>query len=611
MERTLSTDTLLLAFGVGLVFTGILFISTMESNEKELKQITSQAQFNEVMNSDSSQGLLGNPGEALDSTAQFSRSSGGSGGSSEVRRSSNTNIQVNGIDEPDILKNSGEEIFYSSETYFNGNTSVFNTLPVEDFEEKDRIPMSGELFLTNDTAIVLGQNITAFDREDYEKEWNKELNSSIESARMINDSIYLLTRDYRNNCPVRPLSSLSMPCTGFYYSDNADTTYTAMKMDSASGEVTDSTGFLGDGPNTEVYISKNSIYLTYTEEASDLEMLLEFIDDEGESVLDQETLDRIEELRSYDISENSLRNEIHGELQEYFSSGKSEEEFEEAISSYVSERKRELSTTGIAEFSTSNLELINEGEVPGSVNDQFSMSEKNGEFRIATTVGDSWQFDVEPENDLYVLDEELEIKGEVTGIGLNETIYSVRYMDDKAYVVTFRRIDPFHIVDLSDSENPEVVGELKLPGFSSYLHPLSEDRILGIGEENNSVKAVIFDVKDDDPTVEDSLILEDYYSEISSSHHAFQIDTENEVFFLPGSEGGHFFNYSDGLEHVHEVEMRNVKRGAFVNQNFYVFNDYNASVVDMNEWETVKEIEFREENHRPIPLPGPVPRPFE
>ena len=239
------------------------------------------------------------------------------------------------------------------------------------------------------------------------------------------------------------------------------------------------------------------------------------------------------------------------------------------------------------------------------------MSENDGEFRIATTVGDSWQFDVEPENDLYLLDNNLDVKGQVQGMGFNETIFSVRYMDEKAYVVTFRRIDPFHIVDLSDSENPEVVGELKLPGFSSYLHPLEDDRILGIGEENNSVKAVIFDVEDDNPTIEDSLILDDYYSSISSSHHAFQIDTENKVFFLPGSSGGHFFNYSNGLEQIHEVEMRDVKRAAFVNQNFYVFNDYNASVVDMDEWETVKNIQFREEQAGHFPLPGPRPVPFE
>lgn len=605
------TNTILTALGITVIFTGLFLGLTGEKEDEGLKQISSQTQFNEIITSSGSQSLVGNPRQALDTTAEFSSSGGGAGGSSDVRRSSSTNIQVSGIEEPDILKNSGEEIFYSPESYFNGNTSVFNTLPVEDFEEKDRIPMSGDLFLTNETVIVLGQNITAFDREDYEQEWNRELNSSIESARMINNSIYLVTRDYRNNCPVRPISSLSMPCTGFYYSDNADTTYTVMKMDSSSGEVTESTGFLGDGSNTEVYVSENSIYLTYTEEASDLEMLLDFIDDRGDEVLDQETLDRIEELRSYDISERSLQNEIQSELQNYFSSEGSEEEFQKSVRAYLSDRKRELSSTGIAEFSNSDLDLIEEGEVPGSVNDQFSMSEKDGEFRIATTVGDSWRFDVDPENDLYVLDEQLEIKGEVRGMGLNETIYSVRYMDDKAYVVTFRRIDPFHIVDLSDSSNPEVVGELKLPGFSSYLHPLSDDRILGIGEENNSVKAVIFNVENDDPTVEDSMILEDYYSEISSSHHAFQIDTENEVFFLPGSNGGHFFNYSEGLEHVHEVEMRNVKRAAFVNENFYVFNDYNASVVDMNEWETVKQIQFREEERNYVPLPGPRPLPFE
>jgi uncharacterized secreted protein with C-terminal beta-propeller domain len=119
---------------------------------------------------------------------------------------------------------------------------------------------------------------------------------------------------------------------------------------------------------------------------------------------------------------------------------------------------------------------------------------------------------------------------------------------------------------------------------------------------------VMFDVSGE-PEVEDSKILDDWYSSVSDSHHAFQIDRENEVFFLPGSEGGHFFSYSDGLERVKEIEMQNVKRGAFVNQNFYVFSDYNATVVNMESWETVKKIEYRERKSLPMPEPVPLPGP--
>jgi uncharacterized secreted protein with C-terminal beta-propeller domain len=124
--------------------------------------------------------------------------------------------------------------------------------------------------------------------------------------------------------------------------------------------------------------------------------------------------------------------------------------------------------------------------------------------------------------------------------------------------------------------------------------------------ENGIVKAIIFDVEEYDPSIANSMVLDDYYSEVSSSHHAFQTNRENKVFFLPRSEGRHFFNYEDGLEQVKEIEMRDDRRGAFVNQNFYVFNDYNATVVDMESWETVREISFRKQtSSEPGPLPGP------
>ncbi|WP_414838284.1 beta-propeller domain-containing protein [Candidatus Nanosalina sp. VS9-1] len=615
-------DYLIFALATAFIATGSMLYMTENpsQNNSGLQKFSSEAEYREFVSS-SGNDLVGNPAEALDrSTSNFA---GGDGGST-VERSSDTNIQTLGVDEPDMLKNAGDKIFYSPErNYFYGynplgpNTSVFSTLPAENFSEIDELEASGRMFLTNNSVISLGQNISAFDRETHELLWEEELNSSIESARKINDSLYfVLAKNAGGPCPVRPLSSRIMPCTTFYHpgSGSADTTYSLVEMDASSGEVLNTNGFVGKRSNSVTYVSDQAIYLTYSEEASRTDLMVEFLNAEGDRYLDSETMERIEELQSYDLSESSLQTEINRAIEKYFS-GLEKEEREEAsqalengFGNYTDDRKRELSTTSIAKFDL-DLELVAEGEVPGTVNDRFSLDESDSGLRIATTVGSSWQFDVESENDLYSLDEDLEVLGSVQGMGLNERIYSARFIDDKAYIVTFRRVDPFHVIDLSDPENPSLEGELKLPGFSSYLHPLQENRILGIGEENGSVKAVIFDVEDDDPEVVDSMILDDYYSEISSSHHAFQIDRENEVFFLPGSEGGHFFSYSEGLEEVMQVEMTDVKRAAFVNQNFYVFNSTHASVVDIETWDTVKEIQFRESYvPKPVPLPGPVVR---
>jgi len=618
------------AVSTGLILTiAIVFtvgVQNLESDSTGFTKFESDEEFKASIGDSSFNSLAGGVGGAVErTTSDLAAQSSGSSGSYQVERSSDTNIQVSGVGEPDILKNTGDKIYFSPERsyYYRSkapNTSVFNTLPAENFSEIDKIPANGRMFVTNESIISLGENISAFSRETHEKQWQEELNSSIESARKINDSIYLVLRkNVRNNnpCPVRPLGSTILPCTSFYHPDSGeiDTTYTLVEMDAESGEIIETNGFTGSSSNTVTYVSQDSIYFTYSEQVSDTEIMLEFLNSEGSEYLNQETMNRIEELQSYDISDQSIRNEIQKSIEDYMASLSSKErkrarqELQNGIGNYTDERKRELVTTKIASFNM-DLELEAEGEVPGEVNDQFSLDQSSEGLRIATTVGNSWNFDVKPENDLYTLDNDLEIQGSVKGMGLNEQIYSVRYIEDKAYIVTFRRVDPFHVVDISNHQSPELKGELKLPGFSSYLHPLQENRVLGIGEEDGKVKAVIFDVENDNPEVLDSLVLEDYYSEVSSSHHAFQIDRENKVFFLPGSEGGHFFNYENGLEQVKEVKMRDVRRGAFVNQNFYVFNNYNASVIDMENWNTIKEIQFRNES-KPEHIPLPEPRVVE
>ena len=120
------------------------------------------------------------------------------------------------------------------------------------------------------------------------------------------------------------------------------------------------------------------------------------------------------------------------------------------------------------------------GEVKGHLLNQFSMDEHAGNLRVATT---TWN----EENALYVLDHSLNIMGSVTGLAKGETIYSVRFIGDKGYIVTFRTIDPLFVLDLSDPKNPKVTGELKIPGFSNYLHPVGEDLILGIGADTYDI----------------------------------------------------------------------------------------------------------------------------
>ena len=143
------------------------------------------------------------------------------------------------------------------------------------------------------------------------------------------------------------------------------------------------------------------------------------------------------------------------------------------------------------------------GEVLGVIHNQFSLSEHNGYLRIVTTVGGPWGD--ESDSQVRVLSTDGDVLtevGSVGDIGRGEQVQSVRFVGDVGYVVTFRQIDPFYTIDLSDPTSPEILGELKIPGFSSYLHPISDTMVLGVGSDADEdgrvtgAKVSLFDVSD-------------------------------------------------------------------------------------------------------------------
>ena len=127
------------------------------------------------------------------------------------------------------------------------------------------------------------------------------------------------------------------------------------------------------------------------------------------------------------------------------------------------------------------------GEVPGVIRNQFALSEHEGYLRVVTTVGDPWSEESESHVRVLSIDSDPLVEvGSVGDIGRGENVQSVRFVGDIGYVVTFRQIDPFYTIDLSDPTDPTILGELKIPGFSSYLHPISDTLVLGVGSDADS-----------------------------------------------------------------------------------------------------------------------------
>lgn len=189
--------------------------------------------------------------------------------------------------------------------------------------------------------------------------------------------------------------------------------------------------------------------------------------------------------------------------------------------------------------------------VRGRIDNQFSMDEKDGYFRIATT-GERAGMDV---NNLFVLDSKLKETGSVTGFARNESIRAVRYFGDKAYVITYEQIDPLFIIDLSDPASPKIEGEVKIDGFSTLLIPAGEGRLLGIGHATGDngyggeyaagLKLALFDISNPSaPEVLDSREFKDMSSPAQDTHKALTVNSRDGWYAIP--YGIFDYNSSEG-----------------------------------------------------------------
>jgi hypothetical protein len=184
------------------------------------------------------------------------------------------------------------------------------------------------------------------------------------------------------------------------------------------------------------------------------------------------------------------------------------------------------------------------GHVDGTLLNQFALDEHDGNLRVATTTGTPWAGDEsQSQSQVVVLAPQngaLEPVGSVTGLGPNETIYSVRFMGDTGYVVTFERTDPLYTLDLSDPANPTVAGELEILGYSAYLHPVGDGYVVGVGQDatedgrTTGTQVALFDVRDPAaPTRIAQATLPNGSSDAEWDHRAFLWWPESELVAIP------------------------------------------------------------------------------
>lgn len=203
---------------------------------------------------------------------------------------------------------------------------------------------------------------------------------------------------------------------------------------------------------------------------------------------------------------------------------------------------------------TSDIKFTAKATVSGAVNNQFSMDEYAGNFRIATTATDEKSNDI---NKLYVFDSDLKKLGEVEGFAKGESIQAVRFSGNTAYIITYENTDPLFVIDLSNSQKPEIKGSVKISGFSTNLIPISSNQLLGIGYADDNatpytdgIKFALFDVSNPKkPTVLDSKVIHNATSEAQDNHKAILVNGKSS-FVIPyedvNSENGYTFNLKAG-----------------------------------------------------------------
>ncbi|MFK7779554.1 MAG: beta-propeller domain-containing protein [Candidatus Gracilibacteria bacterium] len=193
-------------------------------------------------------------------------------------------------------------------------------------------------------------------------------------------------------------------------------------------------------------------------------------------------------------------------------------------------------------YHENNLKYLKTSVVPGKPINQYSMDEDEGYFRIFTTNGSR-----DRDASLYVFDKKFKLIGTLENIKPNEQFKSSRFIGDKAFLVTFRQTDPLFVIDLHIPSNPKIIGELHIPGYSSYLHPYgkigNKEYLIGIGQENNNVKIDLYEIDYDKKNIGNQIEVIQKHKYIfsgKSSHspaennpRTFVWDKDDKILYLP------------------------------------------------------------------------------
>jgi inhibitor of cysteine peptidase len=427
---------------------------------------------------------------------------------------STTNIQVAGVDEADIVKTDGEYIYVAS-----GNkTTIVKAYPPEQAEVLSEIELEGTvigIFISGDRLVVF------VEETPYYAYYDDVRSGAAEKFYMPYQSPKTYIKVYDVSDRANPQLQREVSTDGQYVSSRMIGDYIYVVVNEPVYEQDDEINLPKIGSeNNETEIPATDIY--YSDVADYYYMYTTIIAINAQNDSQQPTHETILLGASSNlyVSQNNI----------YLT-------FPVWGADMWDSQKTSIHRIHIQ---GSEIEPVASGEVRGTVLNQFSMDEYDGYFRVATT---TW--DETTQNNVYILNMALNTTGSLENLAPGETIYSARFMGKRGYLVTFKQVDPLFVIDLEDPYHPQVLGYLKVTGYSDYLHPYDETHIIGIGKETTDagtfawyqgVKISLFDVTDVSNPVEiskleigdrgtDSLVLSD--------HKAFLFDRSKNLLVMP------------------------------------------------------------------------------
>ena len=484
-----------------------------------------------------------------------------------TRDYSTTNIQVKNVDEADRIKTDGEYIY----TINNESVNVINANDINNpvytkkiITQNDSYPE--DIFITDDKLIIIGRasssNATSTFIEVHEKKDDYKLlksytiEGSYYTSRII-DNRLVLTTESRIKSGVMPLykigdSILEVDFNKMYI-NNRFYDRSVVFVGSLNLNDLENLNVYGVASSVDnMYVSEDHVYLINTYYGNGERDYSDIL-----GILGPKGIFGIDDIDLYDYSQRTKILKL--KLEE-----------------------------------NNEIKLTKHTDLEGKTLNQFSFDEKDGYLRMAMdSTGDD-----ENASSVVILDENLKEVGRVENIAAGERIYSARFIGDKLYLVTYKTMDPLFVIDLSDVKNPKVLGELKIPGYSIYLHPYDENHIIGIGVETKEnirydafgrvisessqtlgLKMAIFDVSDVSSPKEISNVIignSRTTSNILSNHKALLFSKEKEIIAIPISQmkGTSEINYSYNAENINSIinAYNNNSKGEVTNNGFAVYN---------------------------------------